>query len=154
EARLARSQELTFSADLEVASGELEAIRGRHHRLEPLDRAFRELLTCPRDEQAVRLLCSTADAPTQLVELGETEAVGLLNDHHSGVRHVHANLDDRRRDEHVEFTALEARHQVTPLGGPQLPVDAADPEVAKLVLAEPVRLVLGSAGAARLRLLD
>ena len=153
-AGLARTQELTLAPDLEIALGELEAVRGGHHRLEPLHRALGELLAWPRDEQAVRLLGPSADASTQLVELREAEPVRLLDDHHGRVRHVHADLDHRGRDEDVELTGLEARHQVTPLGRPELPVDAADAEVAQLTAAQPLRLVLGRASAARLRLLD
>ena len=34
-------------------------------------------------------------APPELVELREAEALGVLDDHHGGVRHVHAHLDRR-----------------------------------------------------------
>ena len=62
----------------------------------------------PRDEQAVRLLGAAADAAAQLVQLREPEAVGLLDDHDRRVRDVDADLDHRRRDEHVELARLEA----------------------------------------------
>ena len=35
---------------------------------------------------------------------------GVEDDHHAGVRDVDADLDDRRRDEHVDFAAFETRH--------------------------------------------
>ena len=68
-------------------------------------RRLRQLLLRPRDEQAVRLLGAAADAAAQLVQLREPEAVGLLDDHHRRVRDVDADLDHRRRDEHVELAA-------------------------------------------------
>ena len=62
-----------------------------------------QLVLRPRDQQAVRLLRAAADAAAQLVELREAEAVGLLDDHDRRVRDVDADLDHRRRDEHVEL---------------------------------------------------
>ena len=61
--------------------------------------------TWPRDEQAVALLGAAPDTAAQLVQLREPEAVGLLHDHDRRVRNVDADLDHRRRDEHVELAA-------------------------------------------------
>ena len=47
------------------------------------------------DEQTVGLLRSTPDPPTKLVQLGQAEALGLLDDHDGGVRDIDADLDDR-----------------------------------------------------------
>ena len=44
----------------------------------------------------------TADPAAQLVELGEPEPVGALDDHHRRLGHVDADLDDGRADQHVE----------------------------------------------------
>ena len=96
-----------LAAQLEVALGELEAVGRLDERLEARLRRVGQLLLRPRDEQAVRLLGAAADAAAQLVELGEPEAVGLLDDHDRRVRDVDADLDHRRRDEHVELALLE-----------------------------------------------
>ena len=45
------------------------------------------------------------DAPAQLVELRQAEALGVLDDDHGRVRHVDADLDDRGRDQDVELAA-------------------------------------------------
>jgi hypothetical protein len=55
------------------------------------------------------------------VELGKPEAVGLLDDHHRRVGDVDADLDHRRRDEHVELARLEAGHEVAPVGSLEPP---------------------------------
>src|SRR3970282_723906 len=89
--------------------------RRRDHGLEPLARALRELLLRAGDEEAVGLLSSAANPPSELMELGKAESVGLLHDHDRGVRDVDADLDDRRRDENVELTRLEARHHASSL---------------------------------------
>ena len=79
-------------------------------------RDVRQLELVARDEQAVALLRPAPDAPAQLVQLGEPEAVGLLHDHDRRVRHVDADLDHRRRDEHVELAVLELPHHLAPVG--------------------------------------
>jgi len=99
EARLARAEERAAAAQVEVDFRELEAVGRGDERLEPFLRRLRELFLRARDEQAVGLLRSAPDPASQLVELRETEAVGLLDDHHRRVRDVDADLDHRRRDE-------------------------------------------------------
>jgi hypothetical protein len=51
-----------------------------------------------------------ADAPADLVELGEPEGVRPLDDQRVRLRNVEARLDDRRRDEDVGVAAQEAEH--------------------------------------------
>ena len=62
---------------------------------------------CPRPRRAPPGRTSppspAADAPAQLVELREPEALGVLDDHHRRVGHVDAHLDHRRRHEHVDL---------------------------------------------------
>ena len=117
-------------------------------------RGLGQLLLRPRHEQAVRLLRTAPDPAAELVQLGEAEAVGLLDDHHRRVRDVDADLDHRRRDEHVELPRLEPRHQVAPVGRLQPAVQAADAEPAQLRALQPRRLLLRRARPRRLRLLD
>ena len=44
-----------------------------------------------------------ADTAAELVKLGQSEAVGIFNDHQGGVGHINAHLDHRRRHEEVGF---------------------------------------------------
>ena len=53
-------------------------------------------------EQADALALAAPDAAAQLVELGEAEALGALDDHQRGVGHVDADLDDGGGDEHAQ----------------------------------------------------
>ncbi len=154
EPGLARAEQGAAAADLEILLGELEAVRRGDHRLEPVVGTLRQLLLGAGDEQAERLLGPAPDAAAQLVQLGEPEPVRLLHDHDRRVRDVDADLDHRRRDEHVELPRLEAGHQVAPLGRLQPPVHAADAEALQLAGPQLLGLLLGGARCRRRRLLD
>jgi len=68
------------------------------------------------------LLAAAAHAPAQLGELRKPETLGRLDDHHRGVGHVHADLDDRRGDHDVGFARLELAHRLLLVGGLHLAV--------------------------------
>ena len=63
-----------------------------------------------------------ADATADLVELGEPEHVGALDDERVGLGDVEARLDDRRRDEDVGVAAQEREHPLLQLPLGQLSV--------------------------------
>ena len=50
-------------------------------------------------QEAVALRRAAAHAPAKLVQLGQSEALGLLDHHDAGVGYVHADLDDGGRDQ-------------------------------------------------------
>ena len=58
------------------------------------------------------------DAAAQLVELGEAEALGALDDHQRRVGHVDADLDHRRRDQHARARREAKRAITASLSGP------------------------------------
>ena len=55
---------------------------------------------------------TAADAPAQLVELGETETLGVLDDEHRGIGHVDADFHDDRGHEHVDVAVPERAHDL------------------------------------------
>ena len=63
-----------------------------------------------RDQEAMPWMPAAADAPAELVELRQAEALGVLDDDHRRVGDVDADLDHRGRDEDVELAGLEAAH--------------------------------------------
>src|SRR6266487_5528955 len=90
EAALARVEDCALATDAEVLVGQREAVGGAGDRGHP--RA--PLLGLRVGEQDADARCpSAADPPAELVELGKSEAVGVLDQHHGGVGHVHAHLD-------------------------------------------------------------
>ena len=93
------------------------------------------------------------DPAAQLVELGEAEPLGALDDHQRRIGHVDPDLDHRRRDQHRQLAGGEARHHrilVRPL---HPPVDQPDLVLAEAQL-EHARALLGRGGVALLALLD
>ena len=55
-------------------------------------------------------MLSTAYPATELVELGKAEPLRVLDDHHGGVRYVHAYLDDGGGHQNVRLVGGEGRH--------------------------------------------
>ena len=106
-ARLPRAHHLALAADLEIAVGQLEPVVGLEQGLEPRLRGAGLGL---REEQAVRLRRPPPHAPAQLVKLREAEALGALDDHHGGVGHVDADLDQAGRDQDLHLSGLEGVH--------------------------------------------
>src|SRR5690606_31173296 len=80
-ALLAVAEDRALAPDVEVDLGQLEAVVGLHHRLEAgvaLGPLLLVALGSPAagDQVAVRRRCATTDTAAQLVELGDSEAVG------------------------------------------------------------------------------
>ena len=113
-AGLGGAEHVALAALLEVEARELEAVQRAGHGVEPLaGRCRRRHLG---DEQAQPGVRAPTDAAAQLVQLRDAEPVGVQDDHDRGVRDVDADLDHRRRDEHVDpsggRTGGEAAHDV------------------------------------------
>ena len=68
----------------------------------------------------------TADAAAQLVQLGQAETVGAVDDDGVGVGDVDARFDDRRAQQHVEALLVEIEHHLFQLALRHLPVGDAD----------------------------
>ncbi len=63
-----------------------------------------------RDQDALRFLRAAADASAKLMKLCEAEAVGMLDDHHGGVRNVDADFDYSGGDQDLDFVAAKLLH--------------------------------------------
>ena len=108
QAGLAGAEELAGAALLEVEFGEFEAVLRGDHGVEAGFGLLGDAVA--GHEDAVALGGAAADASAELVELGEAEALGVVDDHDGGVGDVDADLDDGGGDEHVDVAALEAGH--------------------------------------------
>ena len=103
-AGLLGAEDVARPADLQVAHGDPEAraeVRVFLDGLEPLGGDGRDR-PCVRQEQVgVGPVLVPPDAAAKLVQLGQAEAVGVVDEDRVGVGDVQARLDDRRADQHV-----------------------------------------------------
>ena len=99
-ARLLVAEQAAGTAQLEVAQGDAVAraeLGVVGERREARSRLLRELAAVRIHEVGVRGVLATADATADLVQLGEPEHVGALDDERVDLRDVEPALDDRRR---------------------------------------------------------
>ncbi|CAB4849628.1 unannotated protein [freshwater metagenome] len=109
-AALLATKEIARAADLEVLHrhGHARAEIGvRGNRGEPVMGGVRERLLGRVEEVRITALAATSDPAAQLVQLRQTERIGTIEDEGVGIGDVQAALDDRRRDENVEFLLPE-----------------------------------------------
>src|SRR5262245_27737354 len=131
---LLRAEQVAGAADLQVAHRDREAraeLGVVCERREPRSRFRSELARLGIEQVGVRRHVATADAPADLVELGEPELVGALDDQGVRLGDVEARLDDGGRDEHVRVTGEERQHLVLELALPHLPVRDEDAQLRK-----------------------
>src|SRR5439155_711547 len=133
QARLTRAEEIAGPAQREITLGNLESVRRLGHRLQPLARLVGKGRLIYKE--AVRLVPIAADAAAELVQLRQTEALGVLDEHHARVLHVDAYFDDRRRDEDVDVARGERLHHE------HIRMQRLRPERRALQYAEPMLLV-------------
>src|SRR5579883_1894639 len=136
---LSGTEELARAAELQILLADAKAVARGDERGDA-----RLRLRGPRlaDEVAARGPLAASDAPAQLMQAREAEAVGVLDHHHRRVRHVDADLDDRGRDEHVERAGGEALHDLSFLLARERAVDERDAQARELAFREPLELGL------------
>ena len=117
-AGLLSAEQLARAADLEVAHRDREAgaeLRVVGKRRQAGARLGGQLPRIGIEEVRVGRGVGAAHAPADLVELGEAEHVGALDDQRVRLRDVDPRLDDRRGDEHVGVAAQEGVHPLLEL---------------------------------------
>ncbi len=99
-------------------------------------------------------MSASPDPATELVELGDAEAVGVEDDHHGGVGDVDPDLDHGGGHQHVEVTSPEGVHRRVLLVGWHPPVQQPDAQALQLLVPEPGVDQLGGGDLHLLRLVD
>ena len=125
-AGLGGPQEVPRPPDLQVVGGDPETGAGLgevHDHLEALLCVAREHRPLRDEEVGEGLLIRPPDAPPDLVELGEAEAVRPVDDDRVGRRDVEAGTDDRRAHQDVVLPPDEPRHRPLDLLRRHLPMD-------------------------------
>ena len=88
------------------------------------------------------------------MQLREPEALGLLDQHHGRVRHVHAHFDNRGRNQNLHPTAFEFLHGRFFFRCRKTPVQQADRDIGKNLLRKMLVHLLGRFHGLRFRFLD
>jgi len=133
ETMLALAEEIAWAAEPEVLLGDLEAVIGFGHYLES-GAGF--LAVVIGDQDTVRLMRTASHAASELMELTEAEAVGILDDHDGGVRDIDADFDDGSGDEDMDIACGEGGHNFFFFPGLHPPMDAGDVQVGEDLLLE------------------
>ncbi len=118
-ARLASAEEFAGAAELEVALRDFESIAGIGKKIEPL-------FFLVGNQNGVRLPLAASDAPAQLMQLREAEAIGIHDQHDRGVRDIDADFDHRRADENVDVAGFESLHRCFLVSRRHAPVQHRD----------------------------
>ncbi|MNM82367.1 hypothetical protein D3C81_943950 [compost metagenome] len=126
---LAFAQQLAGAANLQVVGGQHEAgteVLGVGDRLQAFFGVGADLLPGWRQQVGVGLVVAAANPAAQLVQLGQAELVGTLDDDGVGAGHVDTGFDDGRGHQHVEALVVEVAHHLFQLALAHLPVADAD----------------------------
>ena len=126
---LLRTQKIARTTDLQITHGDLEA--GAEFRKVPdggqtLFRNLRQILVGTVGEVGVGVAGGAAYTATELMKLGKSEALGVLNDHHAGVGDIDTDLNDGGGNEDVQLSVREFAHDGILFGGLELSVNHAD----------------------------
>ena len=127
-ARLRFAQHFAGAADFEVMHRQIKARAQLFHRLDGFQAFFGiagDVAFVGQQHVGVGLMMRAADAAAQLVQLGEAEAVGAVDDDGVGGRDVDAGFDDGRAQQDVEAALVEIAHRQFQLALAHLPVGNA-----------------------------
>lgn len=123
---LAQAHKLARAALFQVAAGDLKAIRGFIHGPQAQAGHCRERCLIQQHTNGLDL---PAPYPTaQLVQLSQTETLGMLNNHQRSVRDIHPHFDDGRGDQHVQISAAKGFHDLRFFCRGQTAMNQADPQ--------------------------
>ena len=106
---LGGAEEITRAAGFKVVLCHGEAVRRAAQKLQPLPHG---IVAVVGNQNAAGIRRAAPNAAAQLVQCRQAEPLGVLNDHDRGVGHVDADLDDRRRDKHIQLARLELLHHI------------------------------------------
>ena len=95
---LLEAKRVTPAAQFQISLGDQEPVASAPQNVEALLRGLRQGRIV--EENTGALLATSPDPPAQLVQLGQAETFGLLDDHDGGVGYIDTHLDDGRGDQH------------------------------------------------------
>ncbi len=128
QAGLPGAEHVARAPQRQVGLGDGEPIGRPFHDIQPL---LRDLIGRIGQEDAVGPMRSAAHPAAELVELGQAEALRVLDQHHGRVRDVDPDLDHGRGHQDVHLAVGHALHRCLADGRWLLAVDQAHPDLRK-----------------------
>ena len=114
-AGLLRAEDISRSADLQIAHCDTDS---RAELREIADRGkalFRHLFqdhVSPVHQEGKGGTVRSSDSSPQLIQLGKSHLIGIVNDDRVGVRNVKSGLNDGRADQNVDLAVHKIHHDV------------------------------------------
>ncbi|MNF45260.1 hypothetical protein D3C84_263880 [compost metagenome] len=123
------AEHFSRAAQFQVFFGDDETIAGLAHDAKAFPAQLRQRRVV--EQHAMAGGTAAADPPAQLVQLGQTQALGVLDDHQAGIGYVDADLDHRGGDQQLQLALLELLHYRGLFRRLHAPVDQPDMQAAK-----------------------
>ncbi len=143
ETALAGAEEVARAAQFQIPLGQPEAIVGFGHELQPLAHIW---IGRPGDQRTVARLLPTPHTAPELVQLGQTKAIGVLDHHDGGVGHVDADLDDCGAHQYLAFAGGKGAHDLILLAAGHSPVKQSHLQLGEDLFLQALVLRCGGAG--------
>ncbi len=105
------AQHVARTAKLKICLGDFGAVQRPPDNLKALRGDGIRL--GPGNQERPRLRAASAHAAAQLVQLGQTKAVGIEDDDAAGLPHIHADLDHRGGHQHRRLAGCKRRHHAS-----------------------------------------
>ena len=119
EAALSGAKKIARPTQFQIFFGEHEPVVRLSQHLQPLQCVLAVSLC---DQGTVAGMLAPADAPAKLVKLGETEPIGVLDQHYRRIRYVNAYFDHGCAHEDLMFTGSKGAHDFILLGARHTPM--------------------------------
>jgi len=126
------AEQFAGAANLEIVAGQLEAgaeIGGGFNRLKPLPGIFGHYFRWRRHQIGIGLMVRATDPAAQLMQLGQAELVGAINDNGVGRRNINTGFNNGGTNQHVETAVIKIRHHRFQVALAHLAVGNADPGI-------------------------
>ena len=107
--RLAGPEKLTRSPNFKILFRNLESILGLAQDVDTLVCLLRAQIFGHQNAES-RVL-TTPDSSSELMELRETESLGMLDHHEGSAGNIDTHFDYSCRDKHLNFTRPELAHE-------------------------------------------
>ena len=141
---LTAAEEIPRPPLLQIRLGDLKAVGGGGQGFQA---SHGLLLPAFGHQDAVGPVPPPAHPAPQLVQLAQTEALGIFDDDQGGVGHVHPHLHYGGGHQHLGLARGEGGHGGLLLLGPQLSVEQPHPQVGEHLVRQ-----LGGVGLHRLQI--